>query len=208
VTARRILAVVIDARTDPPHLTHAHHDLAALTAQAGILSPFEQARCARMLQPEARDLRIAAHVLKRLALAAPLGVAARDIAFVEPSDRPRLARPHARLSVSLSHSRAAVAVAFATAPVGVDIETPGRSRDEAALARRYFHDEEFDDAAYNNGFVWRWTAKEALKKAADIPLFEALALPMPPFASRFTAHGARFNVWTVGDCTCSLARMM
>lgn len=185
---------------------HAVHDLDALLAQADCLSPFERDRCARMMQAGARDLRLAAHVLKRLALSAPLGLAPADIRFVEPSDRPRLADD--ALTVSLSHSRDAVAIAFAHAPVGVDIEAFGRSRDEAALAKRYFHADEFEDAAYNNGFAWRWTAKEALKKAADMPLFDALSKPMLPFAPTFEAHGARFDMVVIETYACAVARML
>jgi phosphopantetheinyl transferase len=205
VTVRRILAVLVDAREATPRFTPVHHDLAALLAQSDCLSAFERERCARMLQPGARDLRLAAHVLKRLALSEPLGRPPADIAFVEPADRPQLA--DASLHVSLSHSRDAVAVAYGHAALGVDIEAFGRSRDEAALARRYFHADEFDDAAYNSGFAWRWTAKEALKKAADIPLFDALARPMPAFAPAFEAHGARFDLVQIEEYACALARM-
>lgn len=206
MSGRRLLAVTIDAREREPRFTHASHDLEALLAQAAYLSAFERERCARMMQAGARDLRLAAHVLKRLALAAPLDLAPDEIAFVEPSDRPRLADD--ALTVSLSHSRDAIAIAFGHAPIGVDIEAFGRSRDEAALAKRYFHADEFEGAAYNNGFAWRWTAKEALKKAADIPLFDALAKPMLTFAPTFEAHGARFDVVEIEGYACAVARML
>lgn len=206
MSTRRLLAVTIDAREPTPRFTHAHHEIADLLAQTHILSEFERERCARMMQAGARELRLAAHVLKRLALAGPLGVAAASVAFVEPSDRPRLADD--ALTVSLSHSRDAIAFAFGHAPIGVDIEAFGRSRDEAALAKRYFHPDEFEDAAYNNGFAWRWTAKEALKKAADIPLFDALSRPLIQFAPTFEAHGARFDILQIEAYACAVARML
>lgn len=206
MNARRLLAVAVDAREETPRFAYARHDIADLLAQTHILSDFERDRCARMVQAGARDLRLAAHVLKRLALSAPLALAPAQIAFVEPSDRPRL--KDGALAVSLSHSRDAVAIAFAHASVGIDIEAHGRSRDEAALAKRYFHADEFEDAAYNNGFAWRWTAKEALKKAADIPLFDALSKPLPHFAPTIEAHGARFDIVEIEDYACAIARML
>lgn len=206
MSARRLLVVTIDAREPTPRFTHAHHDVADLFAQAQVLSDFERERCARMMQASARELRLAAHVLKRLALGGPLGVEPATIAFVEPSDRPRLADD--ALQVSLSHSRDAIAIAFGHAQIGVDIEAFGRSRDEAALAKRYFHPDEFEDAAYNNGFAWRWTAKEALKKAADIPLFDALSKPLLQHAPTFEAHGARFDVAEIEGYACAVARML
>jgi 4'-phosphopantetheinyl transferase len=165
-----------------------------------------------MIHAPARILRTAAHVLKRDALAAALGLSPRDVPLVEPSDRPVLAAPHAAVRVSLSHTRGAVAVAFGLTPIGVDIETLGRSNDTAALARRYFAPGEAgargDDPA-GVRFARLWTAKEALKKAADIPLFEALARPMPSDSrDTFEAHGARFDVLQPADgYVCAIARM-
>jgi 4'-phosphopantetheinyl transferase len=207
------LSVVIDARDGEPRVTANTHEIEAVTARArAVLSAFEQARCARVILAPARMLRTAAHVLKRETLAATLGVAPRDVPLIEPADRPLLAAPHDGLHVSLSHTRGAVAIAFGPGPIGVDIEALGRSNDAVALAQRYFAPGEADavrDDATGLQFAWRWTAKEALKKAADINLFEALARAMPSDAQdSFEAHGARFDVMRPADgYVCTLARM-
>jgi 4'-phosphopantetheinyl transferase len=151
-------------------------------------------------------------VLKREALGAVLGVSPRDVALVEPSDRPVFAAPYERFHVSLSHTHGAAAIAFARQPIGVDIETLGRSNDTAAIARRYFARSEVDaigDDPKGICFARLWTAKEALKKAAAINLFDALARPMPNDIDVFEAHGARFDVLRPADeHVCAIARIL
>lgn len=213
MTAQALLSVVVDARETVPRVRVSSHDLETVCARAGdVLTTYEIARCARMVQAPARTLRTAAHVLKREALAAALGLPPRAVRLVEPSDRPVLAAPHAALHVSLSHTQGAVAIAFSLTPIGVDIETLDRSNDTAAIAQRYFAPGDVDamrDDPKGVHFARLWTAKEALKKAADINLFEALARPMPPdMCETFEAHGARFDVMRPADgFVCTLARM-
>jgi len=214
-----ILAVVIDAREEAPIITVTRHHADVVVARAAdVLSAFEMARCARVMLAPSRALRTAAHVLKREALGELLALPARDIALVEPCDRPMLAAPHAALHVSLSHTHDAVAIALGAAAIGVDIEATERSRETAGMARRFFAPGEADvvaRAATGFEFAWRWTAKEALKKAADINLFDALARPMPTDIDPrggfprggFTAHGARFDVFEPAPgYVCSVAR--
>lgn len=218
MTAQALLSVVVDARETVPRVRVSSHDLEVLCARAeDVLSAYEIARCARMVQAPARMLRTAAHVLKREALAATLGLPPRDVPLVEPSDRPVLAASHAALRVSLSHTQGAIAIAVSLTPIGVDIETLERSNDTAAIARRYFAPGEVDamrDDPEGLRFARLWTAKEALKKVADINLFEALARPMPPrptphdMRETFEAHGARFDVMQpVDGYVCAIARM-
>lgn len=205
-------ALIVDARAAAPSLRFETHDPAALLASQSILSAFEAGKGARMIAPEARALRLAAHVVKREALGAALSVGPESIAFEEPLDRPRLLPPHDMLHVSLSHTKGAVALAFGPRRIGVDVETLGRSKDPVAMAQRFFgagEAEKISESPFE--FVWRWCAKEALKKAADVDLFAALALPMPLDIDPqhgFSAHGARFKVWCVGDThVCAVAEM-
>lgn len=212
VKGNTILCTIIDAREESPVVAVTDHDGADVLTRAHILTRFETERCARVMHPEARTLRTVAHVLKREALAGLLGVTPSAVDLLEPSDRPRLLPPHNAIHVSLSHTVGAVAIAVARTPVGIDIETIGRSADVVALAQRYFGAGEADAVAADPSgyaFAWRWTAKEALKKAADIALFDALAQPMPADAgATFDAHGARVDVLRLAErFVCTVARM-
>lgn len=214
MTAQSLRCLIIDARADALRITDAVRDLPDILARApAVLTAFERQRCDRVIPAPARALRTAAHVLKREALAAALGVAPGDVPLVEPAERPLLEAPFDALHVSLSHTNGAVAIAFGRAPLGVDIESLNRAEDAISLAQRYFapgEDAPLHDDPTGFEFAWRWTAKEALKKAADIDLTVALARPMPSDARHpFTAHGARFDVWRPADeFVCTLARML
>lgn len=206
-------AIIIDARGQAPQMRVEHHELPDVLARAGILSDFEAAKGARMIAPASRAVRMAAHVLKREALGAALAIPPSEVAFEEPLDRPRLLPPYDHLHVSLSHTRDAIAVAFGPRAIGVDVETLGRSKDPVAMAQRFFGAGEAERVATSPfEFAWRWCAKEALKKAADIELFTALALPMPLDVdprNGFDAHCARFKVWSANDAhVCAIAEML
>lgn len=206
-------ALIVDARGATPSLRVETHAPSALLARQSVLSAFESGKGARMIAPESRALRLAAHVVKREALGVALSMTPRTIAFEEPLDRPRLLPPHDALHVSLSHTKGAVAVAFGQRPIGVDVETLGRSKDPVAMAQRFFGAGEAERISTSPfEFAWRWCAKEALKKAADIELFAALALPMPLEVDPqlgFSAQGARFKIWRVGDThVCAVAEMI
>lgn len=73
------------------------------------------------------------------------------------------------LFVSLSHSKNITVSAVSDNPVGIDIEYKSE-RDYIAIAERFFEvmPKDLDE------FYALWTAKEAYKKAADIPLINAL----------------------------------
>ncbi len=208
-----LLSVVIDTRGDTLRVSREMHQLTEVLARApAILTPFERERCDRVIPAAPRALRTAAHVLKREALATALGQSPLDVPLTEPADRPLLAPPHDALHVSLSHTHGAVAIAFGPDPVGVDIESLDRADDALALAQRYFAPGETALLGHDTSgfaFAWRWTAKEALKKAADIDLTDALARLMPPDAPEyFEAHGARFDVMRPAEgFVCALARM-
>ncbi|MDZ4778246.1 MAG: 4'-phosphopantetheinyl transferase superfamily protein [Alphaproteobacteria bacterium] len=212
-TSAPLNAIIVDARGDAPQIRVEHHEMQEILARADILSTFEAGKGARMIAPASRAVRMAAHVIKREALGAALGIPPTAIAFEEPLDRPRLLPPYADMHVSLSHTRDAIAITFGPRPIGVDIETLGRSKDPVAMAQRFFGEGEAAAIAADPSgfsFAWRWTAKEALKKAADIDLFAALARRMPDVDPHegFTAHGARFRVWRIGDAhVCAVAEM-
>lgn len=205
--------MIVDARGTMPMLRAEVRQLTALSARTHILSGFEAGKGARMIAADSRALRLAAHVLKRDALGVALGMAPEAVAFQEPLDRPRLLPPHDALHVSLSHTRDAVAVAFGPRAIGVDVETLGRSKDPVAMAQRFFGGGEAERIAGSPfEFAWRWCAKEALKKAADIDLFAALAMAMPlniDPQQGFSAHGARFKIWRAGEThVCAIAEMI
>jgi len=85
------------------------------------------------------------------------------------------------LHFNLSHSGDVALAAFSGAPVGLDIECRGRSRDFAAIARRFFLPEEAE-AVLRSGenredvFLKIWTAKEAIVKLSGKGLAGGLAL--------------------------------
>jgi len=175
-----------------------------------ILSASEQTRFAAMRDGAGADLRRVAHVWKRRAAAARLGVAPESVIVGSPGE------PLADGSfVSISHTTGAVAVALCDEPVGIDIE-PVRDRgDHARLAARFFSAEEAaliraldpSDAAF--AFAWRWTAKEALLKATGLRLGVALGTPIPDGTPPFAAHvnGARLFVFAPTPAfVCTVAR--
>ena len=189
-----------------------------LSARVHLLSADERARCDAMTATGAAHLRRAAHVFKREVVGARLGLAPEAVTFASGEGRPRLARPHDATHVSLSHGNGAVAVAVANRPVGVDIEAIARTDDAVRLAARYFEPAEArligESADAQFEFAWRWTAKEALLKACEISLTEALATPLgadarPRGAAPFTlqARDAHITVFApVQGYVCSVAK--
>ena len=185
------------------------HDLASWPGDATrALSMDECARFDAMTAPGAADLRRAAHVLKREAVGARLGLPPAVVAFARDTRRPTLLAPHADTHVSLSHTRGGVAVVTAGAPVGIDIEPIDHRGDPTRLAARYFAGDEArviaaapsDERGF--AFVWRWVAKEALLKCRGLTLGAALGTPLGdgpcrvgelPFS--FEARDARITVF-------------
>ncbi|MDO3387817.1 4'-phosphopantetheinyl transferase superfamily protein [Gilvimarinus sp. SDUM040013] len=83
---------------------------------------------------------------------------------------------------NLSHSGDWLAIILSQAgPVGIDIESPRKSRDLMAIARHYFHPREIEHMATLNGaeqhkeFYRLWTLKEAFFKARGTGISEGLA---------------------------------
>lgn len=95
-----------------------------------------------------------------------------DAAELEAGSHGKPALAAGGLEFNLSHSGSAAVVALARGvEVGVDLESPGRSRPHAELARRYFCGPEAQsientpDALRETAFLRLWTAKEAVLKA-------------------------------------------
>jgi 4'-phosphopantetheinyl transferase len=112
------------------------------------------------------------------------------------------------LDFNLSHSGSAAVVALAHGvEVGVDLESPGRPRPHAELARRFFCEREAQaientpETLRETAFLRLWTAKEAVLKALGRGLafgldkleFEAAATP--PALLRIDAAGGAAALW-------------
>ncbi len=109
---------------------------------------------------------------------------------------------------NLSHSGSAAVVALARGvEVGVDLESPGRPRPHAELARRYFCDREAQvientpETLRETAFLRLWTAKEAVLKALGRGLAFGLdklefdAAADPPALLRIDAAGGSATHW-------------
>lgn len=150
---------------------------------SACLSPAEQARAARFLQPEHARRFVAFHVIKRQLLATALQCEPRDVPFSWlPSGAPVLG-VDAQLneigdardwpSISLSHSRDVGVLALAKAGVvGVDVECQRSvSNLQALVAHRFDAADvaQFNALAGHAGaqrdlFFQLWTAREARYK--------------------------------------------
>jgi 4'-phosphopantetheinyl transferase len=112
------------------------------------------------------------------------------------------------LDFNLSHSGSAAVVALARGvEVGVDLESPGRPRPHAELARRYFCEREAQvientpETLRETAFLRLWTAKEAVLKALGRGLAFGLdklefdAAVDPPALLRIDAAGGAAARW-------------
>ena len=145
----------------------------SLSLARSILSPFELARCERVVDPRRRGRKLLARAALRLILAEQLGIAAQEVRILRsPSGRPVLDAQDAP-SFSLSHSRDWVAIALGSrARVGIDIEAAGRRISPTLAARLLTGAETGSLASSSPGgmagvFLAHWTAKEAAAKVLD-----------------------------------------
>jgi 4'-phosphopantetheinyl transferase len=154
-----------------------------------VLDDGEMARAGSFVRASDRLAFVAAHALKRLALAQALpGRSATALRFgTDTFGKPFLAEP-AALQFNLSHTAGLVALAVsARSPMGIDVEMGGSSvlcrdamqsvlnaSEQAALARA---------ADWDDAFLALWTAKEAVVKAEG----KGLSLPL----SRIEVHQDR-----------------
>jgi 4'-phosphopantetheinyl transferase len=115
---------------------------------------------------------IACRALVRLCLAGYTGEDPRALRFVKNSSgKPCLTGSHTEWGFNLSHTDSCAALAVIKgADIGLDIEHP-RKRNFLAIARQYFHPEEFTylsalpEHQLAAAFLKLWTLKEAFFKA-------------------------------------------
>lgn len=130
---------------------------------------------------------------------------------------------------NVSHSEHYVVLALCRAvPLGVDIQTMRQNLSPLAIAKRFFHEKEYDglalldSEAQRRGFYRLWSAKEAILKALgvgigatglkdvallmpkDVAAPVALAIDMKASALKLQAFALQEFFW-LPDCAFSLA---
>lgn len=133
-----------------------------------------------------RQLRMQQQFLLRLLLGGYLGCPGRDLRLVRnAAGKPRLSGDSG-LAFSLSHAAEWLAIAIGRGvDPGIDIEPLGRAIRAEAMARRWFPVAEAEavatDADPVHAFLQRWTAREAMIKAAGSTIASSLsALQLNP----------------------------
>ncbi len=143
-----------------------------------VLSAEEIRRAGRFAREEDARRFLAGRAWMRRALGGLLGVAPGRLVFAAgPFGKPEIRDPASSLSFSLAHAGARALLAAAQAGrVGVDIEPRGAAPDAETLASRALAPPELEafharpPEEREAFFLARWTAKEALLKAAGIGL--------------------------------------
>lgn len=106
---------------------------------------------------------------------------------------------NAGIHFNLSHSGSAVVAAFSAFPVGIDIESRGRSNRFVEIARRYFHPAEAE-IVFRSGdeelFLKLWTGKEAMLKLSGAGLAGGLQEALPGTAGTGTLYGREVRLTT------------
>jgi 4'-phosphopantetheinyl transferase len=141
-----------------------------IDALADLLADAERARANRYRFPDDRRRSIIARAATRRLLARYLDADPRALVIVE-EEYGKPALRDREIEFNASHSGDLVALAFAKgAAVGIDVERRRNLHDSAALARRYFSNEELGlvstSADPDDAFLTIWTAKEAIVKAS------------------------------------------
>jgi len=111
------------------------------------------------------------------------------------------------LHFNVSHSGGEVVAAFSIFPIGIDIEFPGRCRDFAGIAQRFFHPEEASLIVDEDSFLRCWTAKEAMLKLAGAGISGGLASAQPGAAGEGMLNGQRVSIrrFCLGACAGAVA---
>jgi 4'-phosphopantetheinyl transferase len=137
-------------------------------------------------QDRLRNLRMQQQFLLRLLLGGYLGCPGRDVRLVRSeTGKPRLQDDRGP-SFSLSHAGQWLAIAIGRdLDPGIDIEPLGRGIRAEAMARRWFPMDEAEVVAAaadpGRAFLRRWTAREAMIKAAGSTIASSLsALQLDP----------------------------
>lgn len=180
--------------------------LFACGADLALLSAEEQARIAGLRQPADRQRSIAAHWLKRQALARMTGEAAAALSFASDAQgKPHLHAPRAP-AFNISHAGDWVALALGWQPaLGVDVEA---ARSDAVWADVLPAIRAPEDAAVSG--LHLWTAKEAVLKQqgsgflGDPQQIVIAARHARGFVAR-TPLGSVRGAWRVADASHLLA---
>lgn len=147
-----------------------------------LLSPEERARGNRFLFPDLRRKHRVAHGILRLLLGQALQMPPSALRFEQgPRGKPHLSPP-CPLHFNLSHSGEEALLAMdLRGPLGVDLETVGRTRSLEGLTRHSFAPEEqaqwqaLPEALKVEGFYAGWTRKEAFIKALGEGMYRPLS---------------------------------
>ncbi|MBN2005859.1 MAG: 4'-phosphopantetheinyl transferase superfamily protein [Anaerolineae bacterium] len=187
---------------DPPALTpgEVHVWRAGLALPAAtmaslhrLLSGDEQSRAARFLVEPPRQQYIAAHGILRVLLSRYTGTSPCDLRFQYGSHgKPALDAVALEFNMAHSHRLAVYAFALHT-PVGVDLEHVKPDVDIEGITAHFFSAGEaatlrtLAPEQRRPWFFERWTAKEAILKAAGIGLTPRLEIPDGWHAQPFDA---------------------
>jgi len=177
-------------------------------AWLSLLSAAERCRADRFLRADDRRTFVAAHALKRLAIAAAVGTAPARLEFaVAPGGKPVLTAPATACAFNLSHTEGCVALAISNRAVGVDVEnTRGIAVDRAlaetalgpAAAAELGPDPSTDD--WRLAFFVAWTAREAILKAEGTGLAQSMALvTIDGNSARIDRRRWRLDRWALPD---------
>jgi 4'-phosphopantetheinyl transferase len=174
---------------DEVHLWHV--DL-AIVSKGGqrweqILSADERARAARFHFSQDRQYFTATRALLRIILAGYVDANPSELVFhYSEKEKPSLisAQSGSHVEFNVSHSGAVALLAFARGrALGVDVEQLRENFDHAAIARRFFSEQEqrqlvaLAPSERYHGFFRCWTRKEAYIKAQGA----GLSLPLHQF---------------------------
>jgi 4'-phosphopantetheinyl transferase len=151
------------------------HTRAAAIAIAETVTADERERAARFRQEADRQRFLQGRLLLRTFLGHHLGIAPRDVAFVNGEfGKPEVQRPAGAgvLRFNLAHSGEWLLFAIARdRKLGVDVEQHRAMSDAIQIARRFFAPPEvealeaLDPARHHDTFFRVWTRKEAIVKA-------------------------------------------
>jgi 4'-phosphopantetheinyl transferase len=158
-------------------------DSALLGDYENLLDVGEVQRLQNFRSSSSRKEFLAGRALIRTALAERLNCDPRASAFAKNDDgKPSLASPSSAWHFNLTHSHDWIALALCEgSAVGIDIESYRRRNDLAAIARRFFSEDENKQLAQCDASEWLdsffaiWTLKEAHAKALGCGLAKILA---------------------------------
>lgn len=150
-------------------ITDASRDAARLD---GVLSPDERDRVARFATAPLRARATLCRGLLRHLLGAYLGRAPAALDIVHGANgKPYLSGDALSFNLAHTDTRLSIAIAGAGRAVGVDVEALDRPVSAPDIARRFFHEREWNHlgprlaAGDSRSFFTLWTAKEAFIKA-------------------------------------------